>query len=456
MTDINEIIKYTSGLNLLFVDDDKESREAGLFLFEDIFKSIIIAEDGFDGIEKFQNNNIDLIITDIDMPNLNGLDMIENIRQTNKEIPIVILSAHIKTDFFIRSIKLNIKGYLLKPIDLGALLDILTNVISTVSLKIETLKNTKLQEQLKQSHTYLKSIVDSVHDPIMAIKEDYSIALMNNVLKENLKYFNILDINNPKCYEISHNRETPCDDVNHPCPLKDVIESKKPITVMHNHYDKKKNMFPVEVVATPLFDSEQNCIGIIESSRDISAHVDLQNKLRQEKDLFYHQAHHDTLTGLANRILFDDRLGQAILRADRNKTKIALLFIDLNKFKQINDLFGHKAGDTVLKIASNIMQKKMRKDETLARIGGDEFSIIMENIDTVDNASILAQKLIQNLETPIEYEGHSLNISASIGISIYPDDATEGHKLLRYADIAMYEAKNNKQDIAYFSQNLKR
>ncbi len=275
MKNIKEITKYTSKFNLLFIDDNEAARETALFLFEDIFKNIIVAEDGLDGIEKFKNNQIDLIITDIEMPNMNGLDMIEKIRQIDTDIAIVILSAHIKTEFFMRSIKLNIIGYILKPIDMESLLDILKNVVLSIGFKEEIQENIKLKEQLQKSHTYLKSIVDSVHDPIMVIKEDYNVELMNTPLKNNLVHYDIADIKNPKCYEISHNRTTPCDGISHSCPLKDVLRTKEATSVIHDHYDKDNNKFHVEIAAVPLLDSQDNCIGIIESSRDIRAHHDI-------------------------------------------------------------------------------------------------------------------------------------------------------------------------------------
>ena len=173
-------------------------------------------------------------------------------------------------------------------------------------------------------------------------------------------------------------------------------------------------------------------IGIIE---------DISERKKVEKDLYY-QANYDYLTNLPNRILFGDRLSQGIEKAKRNNTKIALFFIDLDHFKQINDSLGHEAGDKVLKIVAKRFLSVIRKEDTLSRLGGDEFTIIMEELKEDKDASLLAQKIIQILAKPIEFDNNILYITSSIGISLYPKDDTDVQNLLKYADTAMYKAKD--------------
>ncbi len=453
MNKVLNIVKYTSSLKLLYVEDDELARESVTFLLSDFFESVIVGVDGQDGLEKFKNNDIDLIITDINMPKLDGIDMLQEIKKIDKNnTPMVILSAHIEPEYFIKSIKLNVKGYLIKPINMDSVLDVFENIISDIRLKAEIENNLK---QEKQHHRYLQSIVDTVHDPIMVIRADYSVELMNSTLKQILPSLKIADEKNPKCYEISHHRSTPCDSNEYACPLKDVLESRETTTVIHNHNNTSGEKSYIELIATPLFDKDEKCIGIIESARDITTHIEIQEELREQKDRLHYLAHHDTLTNLANRVLFEDRLNQAILRAKRHKTKIALFFIDLNKFKQINDSLGHKVGDEVLKKVSAIMKEEIREEDSIARIGGDEFTIIIENIHESQEAKILANKVLVALEKPILYNENSLHISASFGISIYPDDTTDAQILLKYADIAMYKAKESGINILYFNKENK-
>ncbi len=300
----------------------------------------------------------------------------------------------------------------------------------------------RAEDELKEQHKYLQSILDGIHDPIMVIKEDYTVEIMNSMLYEKMQHTEVADPEHPKCYEISHHRSTPCDGMDHPCPLKSVMETQKHTTVIHEHYNLNGTMSYVELSATPLLDKEQNCIGIIESSRDITAHLEVQNELREQKVTLDHQAHHDALTGLPNRILFNDRLEQGIEKAKRNNTTLALFFIDLDHFKEINDSLGHAIGDEILKSVTQRLNQTMRKEDALARLGGDEFTVIMEGLTQAQDATLLAEKILKVLAEPITIEENVLYVSSSIGISFYPEDGDSAHDLLKYADVAMYKAKD--------------
>lgn len=175
--------------------------------------------------------------------------------------------------------------------------------------------------------------------------------------------------------------------------------------------------------------------------KDIDEKKHAEQALMQQKNDFDYQAHHDVLTNLPNRMLFNDRLEQAMLKSERSKKSVALFFIDLDRFKQINDSLGHEVGDSVLKIVAQGIASVMRKEDTIARLGGDEFTIIMENISTEEDAAGLAQKILDVLALPVEIEGHTFYLSGSIGISLYPQDGLQAHNLLKYADAAMYKAK---------------
>ena len=155
-----------------------------------------------------------------------------------------------------------------------------------------------------------------------------------------------------------------------------------------------------------------------------------------------HQVQHDLLTQLPNRVLFDDRLRYAIFRADRNKEKVALLFVDLDYFKQINDSFGHEAGDHVLLQVAKRLEACVRGEDTVARFAGDEFILLLSGLNFMIDVNVVAAKIAVEITKSIAYKSFSLNISASIGVAVYPDDATTGEMLLKAADVAMYHAKN--------------
>ncbi len=172
---------------------------------------------------------------------------------------------------------------------------------------------------------------------------------------------------------------------------------------------------------------------------------------KQAQEKIAHMAHHDGLTELPNRALFSDRLGQAISSAHRNKSRIALMFIDLDKFKPINDTLGHGVGDLLLKAVAKRIQERLRETDTVGRIGGDEFVVLLKDIMDENAALIVAESIRKALNQPFSLMAHSLNISASIGLAIYPEHGVNEQQLTKHADIAMYQAKHGGRDqvVAY-------
>jgi len=153
-------------------------------------------------------------------------------------------------------------------------------------------------------------------------------------------------------------------------------------------------------------------------------------------------AHFDKLTGLVNRNLFQDRLTHALIMAKRQKDKVVLLYVDLDRFKPINDVFGHGAGDRVLQEVGKRLLGAARESDTVARVGGDEFAIVLQDIDDKQQAALLARKIISSMQEPFVVEGRECFVGASIGISCFPDDGEDMGTLMKKADAAMYHVKN--------------
>ncbi|MDP3123003.1 MAG: diguanylate cyclase, partial [Thiobacillus sp.] len=165
-------------------------------------------------------------------------------------------------------------------------------------------------------------------------------------------------------------------------------------------------------------------------------------------------ANHDPLTGLPNRSYFHDFLGHALAHAQRDRSQVSLLFIDLDRFKHINDSQGHEVGDQVLRIVANRLDEQLRADDFVARLGGDEFGVILTHPPASRAASRVARKLTQALAASFKLGPRRYAIGASIGISVYPDDALDANTLLRQADLAMYQAKHRRSGFEYFSDEL--
>ena len=176
-----------------------------------------------------------------------------------------------------------------------------------------------------------------------------------------------------------------------------------------------------------------------------------QNLLEQVQ----HQAHHDALTNLPNRTLFEDRLQQAITRAARHNQKFAVMFIDLDSFKLVNDTLGHQAGDELLVQVAERFKSNLRDSDTIARLGGDEFTVIVFDTHCADDARRIARKLLQSLSEPFQIRGHLFSLGASIGVALYPQDGEDVATLQKHADVAMYHVKRaGKRDVHLYSPEM--
>lgn len=207
------------------------------------------------------------------------------------------------------------------------------------------------------------------------------------------------------------------------------------------HLRKDGTAMPVEINARTIeLDGKKVFFSVI---RDISGRRKADQKIAQ-------LAHFDELTNLPNRNLFYDRLDQAVARARRYHQKFAILFMDLDGFKQVNDEFGHHVGDNLLGMVAERLTRSARDMDTVARVGGDEFVFILNNIEHADNVSLVANKILESLSRPFVVKGKSCSIGCSIGISIFPDDTGDTETLVKMADDAMYMAKKGGRNNCQF------
>jgi diguanylate cyclase (GGDEF)-like protein len=191
--------------------------------------------------------------------------------------------------------------------------------------------------------------------------------------------------------------------------------------------------FPQEISLTAIEDR-----GIICVVRDITERTYAEEQIK-------HLAYHDALTGLPNRLLLKDRLTVALSHAQRDRTRVAVLFLDLDRFKVINDSLGHNVGDQLLQAVAARIQSCVRESDTVARLGGDEFTLLLP-LTRSEDAAVVAQKLLESVRYPFHIEGREFYITTSIGISLYPEDGTDAATLIKNADTAMYQAKEQGRD----------
>jgi diguanylate cyclase (GGDEF)-like protein/PAS domain S-box-containing protein len=202
-------------------------------------------------------------------------------------------------------------------------------------------------------------------------------------------------------------------------------------------WNRRKNgdVFLESITITAVKESADYVAYYIAVFKDITVQKQLEARLR-------HQAYHDTVTGLPNRLLLNERIDEAVRHADHNRRLFAILFLDLDRFKRINDTLGHSAGDQLLKTIAERLVSCLRGSDTIARIGGDEFVVLLCGLAHAEDSVAIAQKIIQSLTSPIFLGRHELYVTVSIGISFYPNDGRDAHTLIKHADQAMYKAKD--------------
>jgi diguanylate cyclase (GGDEF)-like protein/PAS domain S-box-containing protein len=217
---------------------------------------------------------------------------------------------------------------------------------------------------------------------------------------------------------------------------------------VYQRHDVNGNLRDISVSGRPIFDEQGRFKGYRGIGRDITEQKQVEEKIR-------HMAHHDALTQLPNRVLLHDRIGQAIAKAQRSREALALLFIDLDRFKTVNDSLGHHVGDRLLKSVAARLEACTRGSDTIARIGGDEFVVLLSDLDEPENARHVAQKVLDALSAPVEIDGHELRVTPSIGICAYPHDGHDVEALMRNADTAMYHAKQmGRNNYQFFTQAM--
>jgi diguanylate cyclase (GGDEF)-like protein len=211
---------------------------------------------------------------------------------------------------------------------------------------------------------------------------------------------------------------------------------------------KAGDIIPVWTTIKKITDNKNNVVNYTAVQTDL-------RELETSQEKADYLAYHDALTGLYNRVSFEEYLKHALVVARRNQTVLSVLFIDLDRFKIINDTLGHDIGDEVLKAVASRLKSTLRESDFISRWGGDEFVVILENMASASDAAIISTNIIQALQKPIAFNAHSLTTTASIGIAVYPENGKDSNTLIKHADSAMYLAKETgKNNFRYYTKEL--
>ena len=431
--------KNTRDVQVLVVDDEPQMRDSLSRLLSQVGYQVQTARNGIEAVRSFETNAHDLVLLDLMMPGMNGHEVMDQIQEKKIDTLVIVISGDIAIESAISAIRRGAYDFVRKPYEPDEILQRIHNALSSRRLEIE---NRGMSKRLRRSEQWHRYLINNSLDIIYALDTQGRFTFVNNAA-ERILGFTKRDLVGKHYTDIVHD-----EDILGVAHLFDErrtgersirgIELRLKRTT-DNCPHSLKRFVPVELNAMGMYDSgsdgKRRFVGTYGVARDIA------DRKRAEQTIVY-QAYHDLLTGLPNRALFQDRLAQAINQAKRNDAWLAVMFIDLDKFKFVNDSLGHVAGDKLLKALATRLRSCLREVDTLARIGGDEFVLLLPSINEVTDATLIAEKIILALQQKFVIGEHELFASVSIGIVLYPHDANTSENLIKRADAAMYHAKS--------------
>ena len=300
----------------------------------------------------------------------------------------------------------------------------------------------------KRAEDLVASVLDSIDEGFIIINRDFKIISSNRAYAESVGS-PMGEIIGQPCYKVSHHLDLPCYLDGEDCPVKHVFDTGEPRTTIHTHYDVTGQRIYVKNKAFAL---QKNDLGEVQTVIEIV--VDITAKNHREAEI-HHLAFYDPLTSLPNRRLLLDRLQQAFISGDRDGQYGAVLFLDLDHFKTLNDTRGHAIGDLLLVEVAGRLQATVREGDTVSRQGGDEFVVLLKNLSeekqvAITQAGHVAEKIRAVLGRPFSLAGQEQHITASIGISLFCSHDTTTEELFKHADTAMYQSKHSGRNTVRF------
>ena len=447
----------TPGPRILVVDDEARLRHSLKLLLAHDGRQIDECATGGDAVAALSQQHYDLVLLDLRLPDMTGLQVMDRVKTRLASMTVIVVSADDVIDSAIGALRLGAYDFVRKPYQPEELLNTVNNALQRRALEQSHARISARLEQSERLHRYL---VDHSPDIIYTVNETGQFTYLNPTVAAMLGYPNeelighhyssILheDDRDRARYAFCERRTGERASRNVELRLKRRPGSAAGEAEDVEHLTIALSATGVYVEQSPGTPKRLRFLGSYGVARDIT-----ERKRAEERISF--QAYHDLLTQLPNRALFKDRLSVALTQAQRSGRLVAVLFIDLDRFKLINDSLGHAEGDELLKGVANRLQGCVRRSDTLARLGGDEFTILLPDLSDPEDAALISQKVIDELRRPLTVGGQEVRATASIGIALYPNDGSEAESLVKHADIAMYHVKTaGKNAYAFFSPEM--
>ncbi len=422
--DLDPALAGAQRSRILLVEDNADLRGyLGRLLSR--YYDIMTVEDGHAALAAIHAERPDLVLTDVMMMGIDGVELVRILRQDSRTmtLPVIILSARATEEARIEGLRAGADDYLVKPFSAR---ELLARVASQLAQSEHARRAQAMRAEADAMRSYLETILESVSDGIVVIDRAWHITFVNSKAAE--------EAAQPKASLVGQDvRQAYAIEPEHPIipMLAQTLYERVPGRMDYFHKPTGR-WWDVRTNASP--------DGLVSFNSDIT------DRKAAEK-----VAQHDPLTGLPNRALLYEYAEHLMSVASRQGGQMAFLFFDLDRFKPINDTYGHQVGDEVLKQVAMRLTPCIRGGDLVTRLGGDEFVAVLSNIGSADDAATVARHALDRLRQPYIVNGRELTVTPSIGISLYPQDGQNTEELIRNADAAMYHAKENgKNDFQFF------
>ncbi|MBS0512534.1 MAG: EAL domain-containing protein [Proteobacteria bacterium] len=443
-------VHHEPAVRILIVDDDASLRTTFTQVLAKPGRNFDACGTVADGIESLSRGAYDLILLDNRLPDGTGLAVLDWLVEHSREEVVIIISGENDVDSVIGALRRGADDYVRKPYHIAQLQRAVESALHKAALEKV---NRAMEQRLKASERLHRYLVESSPDLIFTLDAEGRFSYINPRVKQLLGFERGTLIRRPFTTLVMP------EDVDRICNLLS-LPSTMPGESFNVELRLRRNrgeLAPVEpdsltvsLTGIPMLSQqgERRVVGLYGVARDIS-------ERKRAEEIISFQAYHDQLTHLPNRVLFKDRLELAITQAQRRTGALAVMFVDVDRFKLVNDTYGHAEGDLLLRAIASRLSSTLRRGDTLARLGGDEFTVLLPDINQPEDAETIARKIVTTLSEPIKLSQGDFRATVSIGIALFPRDGSTAEDLTRHADIAMYQVKRSgKNAFRFFDPKL--
>ena len=433
-----------SNFRILIVDDDPALRRTFPHVLAHPGRSFDDSASISDAILRLEQQRYDLVLLDYRLPDAPGLALLDWLVERRRDEAVIIISGEDAIDAAIGALRRGADDYVRKPYHVAQLQRAVESTLHKGALEKA---NRAMSQRLKASERLHRYLVESSPDLIFTLDAEGRFSYINPRVTPLLGFEREALLRRPFTTLIMP------EDVDRVCTLL-AQPNVMPIESFNVELRLRRNPaiydegVTVSLTGLPMQSQSDHGAGLYGVARDIS-------ERKRAEEIISFQAYHDQLTQLPNRALFKDRLELAITQAQRRGGTLAVMFIDVDRFKLVNDTYGHAEGDTLLRAIAARLSTTLRRGDTLARLGGDEFTVLLPEIALPEDAEIIAAKIFDALGAPIPLSHDDYRVTLSIGIALFPRDGSTAEDLTRNADIAMYQVKRSgKNAFRFFDPTL--